>query len=228
MADLPNQEIDACCFPCCCHYTAMEKTPATKLPAMCYGWWGCSAGPKAFSIKSNSAYSKMKSSSLEFTLRSQAADGDWYSSGEAGAIRCSVSPNPVLCVSLVNFKGTDLGLFNLLSLTLYLPLLCSFLPLANPKYLVFSPFSTLAQYTSAFPPLPMHGSLPLHASPPPILHPFSLVSSAYTIPLAFSFHSLHPHLPFSILSPSVFHPLSLPPANSKPVFPSVLSSSFLP
>lgn len=31
-----------------------------------------------------------------------------------------------------------------------------------------------------------------------------------------------------MLSPSVFHPFSLPPANSKPVFPSVLSSSFLP
>lgn len=41
------QPRDACCFPCWCHYIATEIIPTANLPAVCYGWWGCSTGPKA-------------------------------------------------------------------------------------------------------------------------------------------------------------------------------------
>lgn len=194
---------------------------------MFYRQWSCSAGPKAFPSHQTLLTQKWKAVPWNLHLDPKQLIG----TGEA--LEKQV-PSGVPCfqmlffVSLVNFNGTHLGLFNLLFFNSLSPLLCSFLPLSNPKYLVFSPFSTLAQHTSAFPPLPMHGSLPLHPSPPPVLHPFALVSSTYTISPTFSFHSLHPHLLSSMLSPSVFYPLSLPPVSSKPVFPSVLSSSFLP
>lgn len=87
---------DAGCFPCWGHCIAMEVIPQKNLPALCHGQQGCSAAPKAFSSKSNSAYSKMQYTSLEFTLGSQAAHGDWWSLAKSGAIRF---PNPVLCAS---------------------------------------------------------------------------------------------------------------------------------
>lgn len=140
-------------------------------------------------------------------------------------------PDPTFHNSPVNFNSTDLAnpqtwdSSTSSSSALYIPLSCSFLPPSNPQYLAFSPFSVLAQFTSAFPPLPLH-DLSLHASPPPVLSAFPMVSSTYTIPSVFFFHCLP--LPTSMLAPSAFHPFSFPSANSKPVFPSVLFSSFLP
>ena len=146
------------------------------------GWWHCSAGPKAFPSNQTLLIKKWKA----FLLNVHLAPKQVMGTGEAQEKQV---PSGAPCFQMQLFvspwwtlMAQTWGSSTCSSLTLYLPLLCSFLPLSNPKYLVFSPFSTLAQYTSAFPPLPMRGSLPLHASPPPILHPFALVSSACTFP----------------------------------------------
>lgn len=128
-------------------------------------------------------------------------------------------PN-LLCASLVNFNGIDLGLFNLLFFISHCFVLTSLFLTPN-KISCFHSFICPDSVHLCF----SSSAKARVSSPPPVLYPFSLVSSTHTIPSAFSFRSLHPHLPSSVLSPSVFHPLlcHLPIPSL-----SVLSSSFLP
>lgn len=197
-----TQPRDACCFPCWCRFIAMEIIPTRNLSALCYGWWGCRTRPKAF--PSNQTLLIQKARALPKSLHSDQLMG----TGEA----LEEGADQVLCSQILFFlplwwalMAQSCGSSICSSLTLYLPVLCSFLPLSNPKYLL-----VLCQCMGLF---------PISHSASILLVPH--VPSHMFFP--FTFH-VHIFLPPCSLPLSFFLSLCHLPIASLPV----LSSSFLP